>query len=179
MAAFARLIASGCGLGYAPRAPGTAGSLAAVLLAGVLLAWGPPALPVAALLAIVAGAWAIPAAHAARDPGWVVIDEVAGQWIAALGLLRADWSWHGWKGLLLAFMLFRALDIAKPGPVGWADRRTGPVWVMADDVIAGLIAAAVLLGAARSSPGAARPLGDADAGWRAWTRSGRTRNRRC
>jgi phosphatidylglycerophosphatase A len=49
-----------------------------------------------------------------------------------------------WPGLLAAFLLFRLFDIFKPGPVGWADRRHGAVGVMADDVIAGAIAAVIL-----------------------------------
>jgi phosphatidylglycerophosphatase A len=69
----------------------------------------------------------------------VVIDEFAGQWIAMLGLARP-----AWPGLLAAFVLFRLLDITKPGPVGWADRQPGAVGIMADDVIAGVLAAAIL-----------------------------------
>jgi len=73
-----------------------------------------------------------------EDPGWVVIDEAAGQ---SLALAAAT----GWVGVLLAFALFRLFDITKPGPVGWADRQKGPFGVMADDVIAGAMAAAVIL----------------------------------
>jgi phosphatidylglycerophosphatase A len=69
----------------------------------------------------------------------VVIDEFAGQWIALLPL-----SHPSPLGLLAAFVLFRLLDITKPGPIGWADRQHGPLGVMADDVIAGGIAAVVL-----------------------------------
>jgi len=47
-------------------------------------------------------------------------------------------------GLIAAFVLFRFFDIAKPGPVGWADRKDGAIGVMADDVVAGLIVAATL-----------------------------------
>jgi phosphatidylglycerophosphatase A len=68
----------------------------------------------------------------------VVIDEVAGQMVALLG---ATWR-PSWAGLLIAFALFRLFDIAKPGPVGWADRRSGSLYVMADDLIAGGLAAA-------------------------------------
>jgi phosphatidylglycerophosphatase A len=137
----ARLIASGFGSGYAPRAPGTAGSLLAVML-GALLMRVPGALPVAALAATFGGVWAIRAARIDGDPGWVVIDEFAGQWIAMLGLARASLP-----GLIAAFVLFRLLDIAKPGPIGWADRQGGAVGVMADDVIAGAVAAAILYAA--------------------------------
>ncbi|WP_376092184.1 phosphatidylglycerophosphatase A [Roseomonas sp. CCTCC AB2023176] len=48
-------------------------------------------------------------------------------------------------GVVLAFALFRLFDIAKPGPVGWADRRAGAMGVMLDDVIAGAMAGAVIV----------------------------------
>jgi phosphatidylglycerophosphatase A len=93
----------------------------------------------ASVIFSLAGFWALrrlPEAEA--DPGWVVVDEAAGQ---SLALSAAS----GWLGVLLAFALFRLFDIAKPGPVGWADRQPGPFGVMADDLIAGALAAAVLL----------------------------------
>jgi phosphatidylglycerophosphatase A len=135
----ARLIASGFGAGYAPAAPGTAGSLLALLLGALLMLASPAALPLAALAATFGGVWAIHAARVDGDPGWVVIDEFAGQWIAMLALPRP-----AWPGLLAAFALFRLLDITKPGPVGWADRQAGAFGVMADDVIAGIIVAITL-----------------------------------
>ncbi len=144
----ARLIASGLGSGYAPKAPGTAGSLAAVMIGAALLAWSPWAVLAAAALACAAGVWAIGAIGPDGDPGWIVIDEFAGQWIALLGLASPSPL-----GVLAAFALFRLFDITKPGPVGWADRRHGPVWVMADDVIAGLIAAVVLVAVRAIAPG--------------------------
>lgn len=129
-----RLVASFFGVGFFPVAPGTAGS-AAALLVGAALMLGPPwLLPLGAALAAVAGYLAIPHAvtdpHA--DPGWVVIDEVAGQWIALLGLAGLSMA-----GLILAFAGFRLLDIWKPGPVGWADRQTGAFGIMTDDILAG------------------------------------------
>ena len=140
MSALARLVASGFGSGYVRRAPGTAGSLLALLIGAVLLWVGPTAVALAAALAVLGGWWAVRAVQAGDDPGWVVADEFAGQWIALLGLARPTLA-----GLTAAFVLFRVLDIAKPGPVGWADRQHGPMGVMADDVIAGAIAAALLL----------------------------------
>ncbi len=134
-----RLIASGLGCGYAPLSPGTVAS-AATLLPGALLLHAAPALvPVAALIAAVGGVLAIRAAHVEGDPGWVVIDEVAGQLLALCGLARPSLS-----GLLAAFLIFRLLDIAKPGPIGWADRQSGAAGIMADDVIAGAIGAGIL-----------------------------------
>ena len=135
----ARLVASGFGSGFFPVAPGTAGSLAALALAAAMLWAAPALLPVAAALAMFGGLWAVHAASGQGDPGWVVIDEFAGQWIALLPLAHASPA-----GLLLGFLAFRLLDIAKPGPIGWADRQGGAVAVMADDVLAGAAAAAIV-----------------------------------
>jgi phosphatidylglycerophosphatase A len=136
---FARLIASGFGCGFVPIAPGTIGSAIAVLSGALLMQLPPYVLPVAVLIATIGGLWAVHAANAEGDPGWVVIDEFAGQWLALFGLARASPT-----GLLAAFLIFRLLDIAKPGPIGWADRQDGAAGVMADDVIAGTISACIL-----------------------------------
>ncbi len=144
----ARLIASGLGTGYAPKAPGTVGSLAA-LVPGAALLLGPPwALPLAILLVTFAGLWAIAPACGTDDPGWVVVDEFAGQWMALLPLASPSPL-----GLLAAFLLFRLLDITKPGPIGWADRQHGAAGVMADDLIAGGIAAGILWAVQQRWPG--------------------------
>lgn len=135
----ARALASGLGSGFAPWAPGTAGSAVAVLLGAALMHLSPWALPAGVILATFGGIWAIRAAGGDADPGWVVIDEVAGQWVALLALPRP-----ALPGLIAAFMLFRLFDIAKPGPVGWADRHHTATGVMADDLIAGAMAAASL-----------------------------------
>ena len=74
-----------------------------------------------------------------KDASEVVIDELAGQWIALL-VVPPDWRW--W---LAAFVLFRLFDIVKPGPVRMAERLPGGLGVMADDVVAGVLAAALLL----------------------------------
>jgi phosphatidylglycerophosphatase A len=134
----ARFIASGCGCGFVPFAPGTAAAALAVL-SGALLMQLPYALAAAVLIATFGGLWAIRAAKVAGDPGWVVIDEFAGQWLALLGLQHASFT-----GLVAAFLIFRLLDIAKPGPIGWADRQGGTTCIMVDDVIAGAITAAIL-----------------------------------
>lgn len=136
----ARLIASGLGCGRAPYAPGTVASAAAAVLGAGLLAVSPVLLAAAAVLAAVGGVWAIQAAEVGDDPGWVVIDEVAGQWIALLALPRPTLV-----GVLAGFALFRLFDILKPGPVRWVDRQTGSIAVMGDDVVAGLLAALVLV----------------------------------
>jgi phosphatidylglycerophosphatase A len=140
----ARLIASGLGTGFAPVAPGTAGSLLGLALGAACLALSPWALAAFTAAATAAGLLAI--VHAGtthdpgtKDPGWIVIDEIAGQSLTLLALPRPTAL-----GLLAAFALFRLFDIAKPGPIGWADRRTGPAAVMADDLLAGLAAACIV-----------------------------------
>lgn len=144
----ARIIASGFGSGFAPLAPGTVGSLAALCLGALMLQGGSWFLPVAIVLATVAGLWAIGPAGGSDDPGWVTIDEFAGQWIALLPLASPSPL-----GLTVAFLLFRLFDITKPGPIGWADRQHGAVGVMADDLIAGGTAAAVIFGVQQAWPG--------------------------
>ena len=143
------LVASMGGVGTLRPAPGSWGALAA-RVAGAGLVARPWWLAGGVVAAGLAGLWAIPRAGGGHDPGWVVIDEVAGQWLAMLGLAGAAGGrgLAGWGlalGLAAAFALFRALDVAKPGPVGWADRREGAAWVMGDDLIAGAIAAGALL----------------------------------
>jgi phosphatidylglycerophosphatase A len=135
----ARFIAAGFGTGYAPMAPGTVASAAAVLTGAGLLQLSPLALAVAALSATIGGTIAVRRADVEGDPGWVVIDEFAGQWIALLALARPTVL-----GLIAAFVLFRLFDITKLGPVSWADRQHGAFGIMADDVIAGIGAAIVL-----------------------------------
>jgi phosphatidylglycerophosphatase A len=141
MRRLARVLASGFGVGYAPGpAPGTLAAALATLAGGALMLAGPLALSLAACMASLIGLWTIAATVPAdADPAWVVIDEVAGQWIALLGLAHPSAS-----GLLLAFAVFRLLDVLKPGPIGWADRQGGAAGVMADDLIAGAFTAGIV-----------------------------------
>ncbi|MDG3042724.1 phosphatidylglycerophosphatase A family protein [Roseicyclus marinus] len=140
-------------VGHLRPAPGTWGSAAAVLLAWGLHVTGGFWLLLVATLGVTAlGWWAVGVAtrgSADKDPSEIVIDEVAGQWIAlwpvSLGAQMAGAEfWALWPGVLTAFLAFRAFDILKPGPVGWADRQEGAMGVMADDVIAGWMAALVV-----------------------------------
>ena len=144
------LVATVGGIGNLRPAPGTWGSLVA-LPAALVLIWlgGPALLIVATVIALVVG-WVATRAEIAEtlddDPSHVVIDEVAGQWIAlwplAIGAAANGVAVTGlWPGWLAAFILFRLFDIWKPGPVGWADRRKDALGVMLDDVIAGAFAA--------------------------------------
>ena len=145
-----RLIATVFGLGYLRPAPGTWGS-AVALAAGVALDHiaGFPALVLATLLVIPLGYWAtagMVATSAEKDPSEIVIDEVAGQWIAlfpvALGVAHTGADLRDlWPGWIAAFVLFRLFDIWKPWLVGAADRRGDALGVMLDDVWAGVFAA--------------------------------------
>ncbi len=144
-------VACGGGSGKFPWAPGTAGSLVGLCLGLVLIHVSVVLLAGGAALAVMAGYAAIrialPGGTADADPGWVVIDEIAGQMIALLTLQRI-----GWMGVALAFALFRLFDVVKPGPVGWADRQGGAWGIMADDVLAGGLAALVLLAVQAAIP---------------------------
>lgn len=140
-------------IGHLRPGPGTWGSAAAVLMAWGLHVLGGVWLLLAATLAVTAlGWWAVGQAtrdSADKDPSEIVIDEVAGQWVAlwpvSLGAQMAGAEfWALWPGVVTAFVAFRALDILKPGPVGWADRQEGATGVMADDLIAGWMAALVV-----------------------------------
>lgn len=138
-------IASGFGSGLSPVAPGTAGSLAALLpwLALRELPW--PAYLAVVVAAFALGVWAsnvIVRRLAIADPGVIVWDEFVGQWIALLPLLAMP---RGVLGIAAGFGLFRLFDVLKPWPVSWADRRIGGGFgVMFDDVLAGFYAALVL-----------------------------------
>ena len=136
------------GVGRLRPAPGTWGS--AVVLPAVLL--GPlGALALAALVAVL-GWLAVRAVLADRpteDPGWIVVDEAAGMLIALAALPTGA----GWPGVGLAFLLFRLFDILKPWPVSWADGLHGATGVMLDDILAGAIAAALLLLLGAFAPG--------------------------
>jgi phosphatidylglycerophosphatase A len=144
------LIATFFYVGHLRPAPGTWGSLAALPGAWLIVTLaGPWALVAAIVLVYSLGFWATrleTAGKADHDPSEIVIDEVAGQWVALLpvvfGAAMRDANLLAlWPGWVAAFVLFRLFDITKWGPVGWADRMHGPTGVMLDDVIAGLFAA--------------------------------------
>jgi phosphatidylglycerophosphatase A len=138
-------VACGFGAGLSPLAPGTAGSLAALLPWVALRELPLPYYAVVVACAFALGIWTCNWAVRSlkiADPGAVVWDEFVGQWIALAPLL---WAPRGWLWVFCAFVLFRIFDIAKPWPVSWADRKVGGgLGVMLDDVIAGTYAAGVL-----------------------------------
>jgi len=148
---WAWLVGTWFGAGLLKPGPGTYGAVAATLLwalaahvwGGVGLAVG-TGLAAAAVTAIGIPAAGIVARESGReDPGFVVVDEVAGQWIALIGV-RADWE-HA----LLALALFRLFDIWKPWPVRLLERLPEGTGIMLDDVAAGVLALGVGLVLAR------------------------------
>ena len=146
----AAMIATVGGAGYLRPAPGTWGSLVALPMAYALHQLGGfPLLALATVICTGLGIWAtaeMTKGKSDHDPSEIVSDEVAGHWLAIWAISYPAWAkgieitalWPGW---IAAFVLFRLFDIWKPGPVGWADGKEGPVGVMMDDVIAGLLAA--------------------------------------
>jgi phosphatidylglycerophosphatase A len=144
----ANLISTWFGCGRSPVAPGTVGSAAAIViaigierLANVL----PFGFAVLALLLLAPAIWAAGvSARAAnlKDPQFVVVDEVIGQWITLAGARTLNWTSY-----LLAFALFRLFDIWKPIPVRQLERLPGGIGINADDVMAGVYAALVLFAA--------------------------------
>jgi len=146
MNSVAAVLASWFGCGYAPLAPGTAGSLAAAVLAYVAgRYWGaaPWVFLFLGAALLLPGVWA--ASRMQRitgraDPAVVVLDEVVGQWIGLAGASSLDG-----RQVFAAFLLFRLLDITKPFPVGKLEGVPGGWGVMLDDVMAGAYAALVMV----------------------------------
>jgi len=143
------------GFGRVPIAPGTAGSLAAVPICWVLAEYVPLASKVViaigfTCIAILAAAQECYLKPEIKDPGFIVIDEVAGMLWATIGI-STDWP-AGWMSILAAFLLFRIFDVVKPYPAKFFDRasKTTPSWfrrgahIVLDDVIAGFFAAFVV-----------------------------------
>jgi phosphatidylglycerophosphatase A len=133
----AKIFGTCFGAGYFPWAPGTFTSLVAVLLC--ILFPGILELQLMFFLmaiACIAGVWSgsVMEEHFGSDPSVVTIDELAGQWLALLALP------HGILPFVLSFLFFRFFDIVKPGPVDAAQRLPGGWGIMADDLLAGILA---------------------------------------
>ena len=134
-------VASVGGAGYAPIASGTLGSLVAAI-ALWLIPFSPTALLATLVVITIVGVWAgsrVERALGAKDPGVIVIDEVAGMFLAVLFLPRTL------PVLVSAFFLFRLFDIWKPYPARQIQEFHGGLGVMLDDLIAGAYALAVLV----------------------------------
>ena len=137
------MLGAGFGTGLAPVAPGTVGSLLALVIYAFLpISEDSLALYLMVGVGFLVGIWATgtltsPSEH---DPGKAVWDEFIGMWATCI-LLPKTVSW-----LAAAFFLFRILDIVKPWPVRRLERLPGGVGIMADDLLAGLYGAALLNG---------------------------------
>jgi phosphatidylglycerophosphatase A len=149
----ARLIATWFYCGLVPVAPGTAGSIAAIVIAWALnRSFGTPPLTIGMLGLILAipGVWAAGVTASAmqkKDPQIIVVDEVVGQWITIGGALNFrpdDNPTVAWPIWLAAFVLFRLFDIWKPPPVRQLERLPGGLGIVADDAMAGVYAAVIL-----------------------------------
>ena len=141
----AQTISTWFGCGYSSKAPGTVGSAAAIGIAILIehfAGWPPPLFAALAAVVSLPAIWA--AGETARqsgkkDPQFVVVDEVVGQWLALAGARTLNW-----KAWLAAFLLFRLFDIWKPFPVRQLELLPGGWGIVADDLMAGVYAALVL-----------------------------------
>ena len=154
-------IATGLGSGYLKPAPGTWGSLAGLgvwllLVLGLRAtgqAWAPWLLLAAPLAITALGIWSadrVVKATGHKDPSYIVVDEWAGMWFALTPLLFTvtlqPQPWSLWAARLVApFLLFRLFDIWKPGLVDKAQSLPGGLGVVMDDVLAGILAALLVL----------------------------------
>ena len=138
------MVATAGGAGYWPWGPGTAGSLVGLGLAWVMTrqfdwATGLPLLLVT-LVATWPGVWASTvAADGSKDPQFIVVDEVLGQWLTLAGAATLNW-----RAFLIGFVLFRIFDIVKPWPVRRFEALPQGWGIVADDLMAGVYGAIVL-----------------------------------
>ena len=136
-----RIIATFFCAGYAPKAPGTVGTLATLPLYGILRRLSLPRYLLATTVLGLIGVFVSQKMEDlwGKDPSRVVIDEVVGLLITLVSRPK------GWREIGLGVLLFRAFDIIKPPPVGYVDRHVaGGAGIMADDMIAGAISAFLL-----------------------------------
>ena len=143
-------IATIFGIGYLRPAPGTWGSLFALILAILLVEIFGIIGFLFALLSISAFGWWATSVYLkqikTKDPSEVVIDELVGQWIAVLPIVISAFyfklePFDLWPGWISSFLFFRLFDILKPSLIGWADEKNGALGVMLDDIFAGIAAA--------------------------------------
>lgn len=136
------LLATNGGLGYAPFAPGTVGTLAGIPVFYLLAGLPAPLYSLVWLLLLLLSFWVAGEAGKAFgvvDDGRIVIDELVGY------LVTVAFHPFSWTTALLGFVLFRLFDIAKPPPANWYDNHMkNGVGVVLDDVVAGLYGAAAL-----------------------------------
>ncbi len=132
---FSKIIATGFFTGYAPVAPGTAGSLIAVLIYWVFINSNFQLLILSAIFfaigVITSGEFEKRDGH---DPSIVVVDEIVGMWVALLFVQKEIGT------VLFSFFVFRIMDVIKPPPAKNFDRMNGGIGIMMDDVVAGVYA---------------------------------------
>jgi len=137
----ARVVATAFGAGLSPVAPGTAGSAVGVLLFWPLAsrpwAWQAAACAIVTVVGI-AAAGRVAGLVGLEDPGLVVVDEVAGQWLTLIALPFTP------AVVLAGFVLFRVMDVVKPWPARSLEHLPGGYGIMADDIAAGVYAHLVL-----------------------------------
>ena len=141
---YAALAIATFGVGYLPLMPGTFGSMVGVAIFLLLVHWPLQLLFIPVIVAL--GVWAASRAEkllGKKDPGKVVVDEVAGQMISLLPLafFAPDGPWLVW--VIVSFNLFRLFDIFKPYPAGRLEHLRGGFGIMADDIVAGIYGAIV------------------------------------
>ena len=133
------LVAFGFGAGLSPKAPGSVGTIVAVLIYLVLPSMPPIIYAGLVLLSFVCGIWICGKTAedlGVHDHGGIVWDEFVGYWITMF-MAPSGLFW-----VLLGFVFFRLLDIFKPWPIKWADKElAGGLGIMLDDVLAGIMAA--------------------------------------
>ena len=143
------LVIATCGVGYLPLMPGTYGSLVGVgiFLGLTQLAKGNGLVAVVLVLIVTvtgAGIWAASRTEelsGRKDPGKVVVDEVAGQLISLFPLtLFAQWTI---VAVIISFILFRFFDIVKPYPARKLEALKGGLGIMCDDLVAGIYGAVI------------------------------------
>ena len=128
-------------IGHLRPAPGTIGSLIALATGYIIASYNTGLLAATILIFTFLGVIAADRykqSTGKKDPPEVIIDEVVGQWIPLI-IIPIDVYWY-----FSAFFLFRFFDIFKIGPIAYAETLPGGVGIMADDLIAGILAALVL-----------------------------------
>lgn len=149
----------GLGSGLPRHAPGTWGTVGGTIVAIPLMSFGFMPFLIFTILSCIIGVWICGRTSklmGGHDNPHIVWDEWAGIWITLLpfsymGFTLQHLSQPNMQGLIIAalviaFVLFRFFDIVKPPPIGWADKKVaGGLGIMLDDIIAGIMAAAVWL----------------------------------
>ena len=142
-----KLLATSFGAGFLPIAPGTWGSIVAIILWLPLYIWASPSSTViitisAAIIYFIVGTWASNEAEKywGKDPVVACADETVGQWIALIPIT----SLCPWWEILISLALFRFFDIFKPLGIRYMEKLPGGFGMMADDILAGVYSAVLI-----------------------------------